>query len=858
MAAPTRYELAYDFTSFQTSNPTTPLPADKIEIEFNALQTTTDEIITNLNLIQRSDGALANNSVGNDQLKSEVTIGVNAATDWATSTAYAANDTVYQNNKVYRCLVAHTSGTFATDLTAVKWVEILDFDQFITADQTFSLRWQYDNTTIMSAPASGDVRFNNSTLSSVTQIAINAGANFSGYPDVSDYITTWDDGGISIRGTLIIRAQNNPAFFLVFNIESDITDNTTWLQIPVTYVTGSGSISDDDELYFQYIRSSTGLYINVLENGVVGDGVTDDTAAINALIGTAGSYFFPRTANGYLISSEILPASNVGIYGAAGSKIFSTDETHSMVRLSSVDNVVFDGLEIANDAPQYDNDGTNSDRGSGFRDNSIASPSTRIVIRNCYLHDIAYFGILNEGGNYWTVQNNRVVQTGRDGIHLNGGTGHIVSGNRVIDNGDDGIVIADDCYSATVMNNFCKGNGSYNISGAGIRCNAKRSTIVGNTIIDPTIFGIILADLNADPTDNPDYTVVANNTIYGIKPNANNQTTAGIGIKNVETVLITGNMVDVIGDNSHAISGCADNGSGLVRVTFSAAHSFSTGNFIRNSGIVGTTEANGRFEVTVIDSTTIDLVGSSFSNAYVSGGTAIHSTRAFRCYSTDDHSDNVIVRNNVVKGAETLFYLLQDGVERLQVEDNYFENYQRGLDYQGTVDKAADIIFKNNHYHNGISAPILFLGNSTGANPIGKLIVEGNRITSGGSTCCQFVSKTVDYCRMINNDFGSVLEYSSASNVTAFYFDGDKNDIQINQGTATLANGTTTIEVAHNLTNTPNADEIHVRPIETLGSASFWWIDTIDGNSFNIRVNANPGADVDFAWRIEEGIRKIN
>ena len=40
---------------------------------------------------------------------------------WVTSTSYAKNDLVKTNGNVYICLVAHTSGTFATDLTALKW-----------------------------------------------------------------------------------------------------------------------------------------------------------------------------------------------------------------------------------------------------------------------------------------------------------------------------------------------------------------------------------------------------------------------------------------------------------------------------------------------------------------------------------------------------------------------------------------------------------------------------------------------------------------------------------------------------------------------------------------------------------------
>ncbi len=72
MAAPTPYSLAYDFTSFQTANSTTPLPADKVEIEFNAISTTTGEIITNLGLIQQSDGTLVNGIVDEDALSSGI------------------------------------------------------------------------------------------------------------------------------------------------------------------------------------------------------------------------------------------------------------------------------------------------------------------------------------------------------------------------------------------------------------------------------------------------------------------------------------------------------------------------------------------------------------------------------------------------------------------------------------------------------------------------------------------------------------------------------------------------------------------------------------------------------------------
>jgi hypothetical protein len=40
---------------------------------------------------------------------------------WLTGTSYVKNDLVKEAGNVYICLVSHTSGTFSTDLTAVKW-----------------------------------------------------------------------------------------------------------------------------------------------------------------------------------------------------------------------------------------------------------------------------------------------------------------------------------------------------------------------------------------------------------------------------------------------------------------------------------------------------------------------------------------------------------------------------------------------------------------------------------------------------------------------------------------------------------------------------------------------------------------
>ena len=115
--------------------------------------------------------------------------------------------------------------------------------------------WEFNTSTSMADPGTGNVRLNNATLASVTQIAVSALSASSGNPDVSDYITVWDDSTSAVKGYLLIRESGAPATILVFSITGTITDNTTWLQIPVTHVSSSGSLGASDDLYVSFSRS---------------------------------------------------------------------------------------------------------------------------------------------------------------------------------------------------------------------------------------------------------------------------------------------------------------------------------------------------------------------------------------------------------------------------------------------------------------------------------------------------------------------------------------------------------------------------------------------------------------------------
>lgn len=68
-----------------------------------------------------------------------------------------------------------------------------------------------------------------------------------------------------------------------------------------------------------------------------------------------------------------------------------------------------------------------------------------------------------------------------------------------------------------------------------------------------------------------------------------------------------------------AVNSMANNGSGLIRVAVQTTSKLVTGSMVNISSALGTIEANGNWAVTVIDSTHIDLQGSSFVNPYTGG-----------------------------------------------------------------------------------------------------------------------------------------------------------------------------------------------------------------------------------------------
>jgi hypothetical protein len=111
-----------------------------------------------------------------------------------------------------------------------------------------------------------------------------------------------------------------------------------------------------------------------------------------------------------------------------------------------------------------------------------------------------------------------------------------------------------------------------------------------------------------------------------------------------------------------AVSGAANNGSGLVRLTVSSTAAWATGEIKEVASVGGTTEANGTWTITVINGTTIDLQGSTYANGYTSGGYVAGSIDDLDI-SLDDFSDATLNQLGMFGTDHTLGYFSGDTLE---------------------------------------------------------------------------------------------------------------------------------------------------------------------------------------------------
>ncbi len=323
----------------------------------------------------------------------------------------------------------------------------------------------------------------------------------------------------------------------------------------------------------------SGEVFNVKRYGAKGDGVTNDTAAIQATVAASAGADIVFPPGTYLVSSTVglfTAGTRVFGYGAKIKRKDGTCTTHSPATSSysygfspnngqmfhiDVAGVEFYGLEI--DGNKLNNISTSNDQGDGFE----LVGATRCVVEDCYIHDIFRDAItLGSVSDDNTIHNNRIFNVGYSSS-VNGGNGvAITSGSRNI-----------------ISNNHIKGdsaNATQATSGIDIEPNAGTDVCTGNVIIGNTIDFVRLGQGMACYTSDangPSYPSFGNiykgNTVY-----ASDSSKAGdyaFQGRNCSALIFEGNFL------RHGATFCARIGGAYTK------ECKITGNFFKDSSGAG-------------------------------------------------------------------------------------------------------------------------------------------------------------------------------------------------------------------------------------------------------------------------------
>ena len=113
---------------------------------------------------------------------------------------------------------------------------------------------------------------------------------------------------------------------------------------------------------------------------------------------------------------------------------------------------------------------------------------------------------------------------------------------------------------------------------------------------------------------------------------------------------------------SVAVTGTASGTSSRVRLTVTSTTGWTTGDIKDVASVGGTTEANGTWTINVIDGTHIDLVGTTYANAWTSGGYVAGSVDDLTV-SFDDISAATLSSMAIIDSSHKLGYFTGDNLE---------------------------------------------------------------------------------------------------------------------------------------------------------------------------------------------------
>lgn len=268
---------------------------------------------------------------------------------------------------------------------------------------------------------------------------------------------------------------------------------------------------------------SSSAPVSVKDYGAIGDGITDDAAAIQlALDSGASEVYFP--AGDYIVGTTLVVPSNIKLYGNATINSSITDNNVFNVILKT--NVVIEQLKIITSI---------SSQISGSLCNGIyIYNSSNVWIENCEFE----LSVYSRGVSHFVSSNCSVSDSYF--------TSPALSPSTLDQPMFDAVYISDGCTKITVSNNVIHNTGS----GIGVQATGSGSitniSLLGNLISEQVGYGIYVYEIS--PSDIRRINITGNiiDTVYGtfLNPATSSYTHgAGIYMLSVSDSVISSNTI---------------------------------------------------------------------------------------------------------------------------------------------------------------------------------------------------------------------------------------------------------------------------------------------------------------------------